>query len=192
MMSIKARCVPRAHKSTTILEDKMDYDTMDFYDSTYGRKASIVDSAYGSFEDEIPYNVDWKFDLRRDSIEQFLYPMEYCEPIALTPEALEYKPMLEPVYYMPVMEPQTVEPMYIQEQVEQIPTPTSPKEKSCLGKKFPCHMCPSSFSRNHDLKRHMRIHLGIRPYKCQHCPKAFTRMDALHRHTTVGGCKSMK
>ncbi|EGF79557.1 hypothetical protein BATDEDRAFT_12478, partial [Batrachochytrium dendrobatidis JAM81] len=56
---------------------------------------------------------------------------------------------------------------------------------------FKCDMCPSTFSRNHDLKRHIRIHLGIRPYKCERCDKSFTRMDALHRHTAVRGCKTL-
>lgn len=54
---------------------------------------------------------------------------------------------------------------------------------------FPCDMCNSTFSRNHDLKRHVRIHLGIRPYKCDTCPKSFTRMDALNRHKNIRGCK---
>jgi hypothetical protein len=156
-------------------------------DSQHSRKPSIVDSAYGSYEDELPYNGDWKFDLRRDSIEQFLYPVEFAVPM----DSDFYIPELEPLSCSPmdiesVMYPQFVLPQEpIQEQVQ----PTSPKQ---TDKKFPCSMCPSSFSRNHDLKRHMRIHLGIRPYKCHYCPKAFTRMDALHRHTTVGGCKSQK
>ncbi|KAJ1334813.1 hypothetical protein BSLG_007968 [Batrachochytrium salamandrivorans] len=61
---------------------------------------------------------------------------------------------------------------------------------STNSKPFKCEMCPSTFSRNHDLKRHVRIHLGIRPYKCDMCEKSFTRMDALHRHTAVRGCKT--
>jgi uncharacterized Zn-finger protein len=58
-------------------------------------------------------------------------------------------------------------------------------------KTFYCHLCPTTFSRNHDLKRHIRIHLGIRPHKCQTCPKTFTRADALHRHVHIRGCRGM-
>jgi uncharacterized Zn-finger protein len=55
-------------------------------------------------------------------------------------------------------------------------------------KKFQCSLCESSFSRNHDLKRHSRIHTGVKPYKCNDCGKAFTRQDALNRHSLVKGC----
>lgn len=65
--------------------------------------------------------------------------------------------------------------------------PTVDKKK----KVFYCHLCPTTFSRNHDLKRHIRIHLGIRPHKCQTCPKSFTRADALHRHVNVRGCRGV-
>lgn len=44
---------------------------------------------------------------------------------------------------------------------------------------FKCDQCVQSFSRNHDLKRHKRIHLAIKPYPCQHCDKSFSRKDAL-------------
>lgn len=62
------------------------------------------------------------------------------------------------------------------------------KETKC----FPCNICCSTFIRNHDLKRHIRIHLGIRPYKCDTCPKSFTRMDALNRHRNIRGCKGTR
>jgi hypothetical protein len=48
---------------------------------------------------------------------------------------------------------------------------------------FKCDQCPSSFNRNHDLKRHKRIHLAVKPFPCSHCDKSFSRKDALK----VGG-----
>lgn len=44
---------------------------------------------------------------------------------------------------------------------------------------FTCDQCPQSFNRNHDLKRHKRIHLAIKPFPCTHCDKSFSRKDAL-------------
>lgn len=44
---------------------------------------------------------------------------------------------------------------------------------------FKCDQCPQSFNRNHDLKRHKRIHLSVKPYPCTHCEKSFSRKDAL-------------
>ncbi|KAI8892089.1 hypothetical protein BC833DRAFT_612674 [Globomyces pollinis-pini] len=70
--------------------------------------------------------------------------------------------------------------------------PSSSRVDRSDTKTFRCQICSSSFSRNHDLKRHVRIHLGIRPYACETCPKMFSRMDALHRHTNVRGCKGYR
>ena len=44
---------------------------------------------------------------------------------------------------------------------------------------FKCDQCPQSFNRNHDLKRHKRIHLSVKPFPCTHCDKSFSRKDAL-------------
>lgn len=44
---------------------------------------------------------------------------------------------------------------------------------------FKCDQCPQSFNRNHDLKRHKRIHLSVKPFPCKHCDKSFSRKDAL-------------
>ncbi|KAG8631685.1 hypothetical protein KVT40_000825 [Elsinoe batatas] len=53
---------------------------------------------------------------------------------------------------------------------------------------FKCDQCPQSFNRNHDLKRHKRIHLAVKPFPCGHCDKSFSRKDALKRHILVKGC----
>ncbi|KAL1891758.1 transcriptional regulator of sulfur amino acid metabolism [Sporothrix stenoceras] len=53
---------------------------------------------------------------------------------------------------------------------------------------FKCDVCPQSFNRNHDLKRHKRIHLAVKPFPCNYCDKSFSRKDALKRHRLVKGC----
>lgn len=53
---------------------------------------------------------------------------------------------------------------------------------------FKCDQCVQSFNRNHDLKRHKRIHLAVKPFPCHHCDKSFSRKDALKRHILVKGC----
>ncbi|KAL8387278.1 hypothetical protein RB595_010028 [Gaeumannomyces hyphopodioides] len=53
---------------------------------------------------------------------------------------------------------------------------------------FRCDQCNQSFNRNHDLKRHKRIHLAVKPFPCNFCDKSFSRKDALKRHRLVKGC----
>lgn len=48
-----------------------------------------------------------------------------------------------------------------------------------MDRPFKCDQCPQSFNRNHDLKRHKRIHLAVKPFPCGHCDKSFSRKDAL-------------
>ncbi|KAL1883406.1 hypothetical protein VTK73DRAFT_8973 [Phialemonium thermophilum] len=57
---------------------------------------------------------------------------------------------------------------------------------------FKCDQCPQSFNRNHDLKRHKRIHLAVKPFPCKFCEKSFSRKDALKRHRLVKGCGEKK
>ena len=80
------------------------------------------------------------------------------------------------------------------------PQPTPHNERP-----FKCDQCPQSFNRNHDLKRHKRIHLAVKPFPCGYCEKSFSRKDALkvsfvhaslethnsrfwQRHILVKGC----
>lgn len=46
-------------------------------------------------------------------------------------------------------------------------------------KPYQCDQCPTAFTRNHDLKRHKRIHWALKPFQCNGCEKAFSRKDAL-------------
>ncbi|ATZ53482.1 hypothetical protein BCIN_09g03260 [Botrytis cinerea B05.10] len=70
-------------------------------------------------------------------------------------------------------------PMYGSHHPQQMPQNDRP---------FKCDQCPQSFNRNHDLKRHKRIHLSVKPFPCGHCEKSFSRKDALKRHILVKGC----
>lgn len=54
---------------------------------------------------------------------------------------------------------------------------------------FKCDICAQAFNRNHDLKRHKRIHLAVKPFPCNNCDKSFSRKDALKRHRLVKGCR---
>ena len=48
---------------------------------------------------------------------------------------------------------------------------------------YQCELCPTSFRRSHDLKRHHRsLHSTEKNFACQFCSKKFSRMDALKRH----------
>lgn len=51
--------------------------------------------------------------------------------------------------------------------------------------KFPCKMCGKCFTRNINLKGHMRSHFGERPYACPNCGKAFARLNDCRRHERI-------
>lgn len=61
-----------------------------------------------------------------------------------------------------------------------------------LERPFLCEKCGARFNRNHDLKRHTRIHLEVKPFPCGWCDKAFSRKDALKRHLMVKACSGSK
>jgi uncharacterized Zn-finger protein len=62
--------------------------------------------------------------------------------------------------------------------------PPSPQQGP-TERPFKCDQCPQSFNRNHDLKRHKRIHLAVKPFPCGHCDKSFSRKDALKVRSTA-------
>lgn len=54
-------------------------------------------------------------------------------------------------------------------------------------KNFHCPACKMAFSNNGQLKTHVRIHTGERPFMCNHpdCNKTFTRNEELTRHKLI-------
>jgi uncharacterized C2H2 Zn-finger protein len=53
---------------------------------------------------------------------------------------------------------------------------------------FRCTRCPAAFARNHDLKRHERLH-EYKAWQCTGCAKAFSRRDALTRHRNAAAAR---
>ncbi|RWS31808.1 ras-responsive element-binding protein 1-like protein [Leptotrombidium deliense] len=48
--------------------------------------------------------------------------------------------------------------------------------------KIYCVFCPRQFTSDENLKRHMRVHLGERPFKCTLCTRKFSLKNSLLRH----------
>ncbi|KAG0144998.1 hypothetical protein CROQUDRAFT_46512 [Cronartium quercuum f. sp. fusiforme G11] len=76
-------------------------------------------------------------------------------------------------------------PAVIAGEMNHYPPPT---QSQTSDRPFKCSTCPAGFNRNHDLKRHTRIHLAVKPFPCGWCSKTFSRKDALKRHLLVKGC----
>ncbi|KAH7010415.1 hypothetical protein EDB80DRAFT_892378 [Ilyonectria destructans] len=81
--------------------------------------------------------------------------------------------------------PGVVVPQYGRQMMYRLGKPAPQSERP-----FKCDQCVQSFSRNHDLKRHKRIHLVAKAFSCTICSKSFSRKDALKRHQLVKGCRS--
>lgn len=68
------------------------------------------------------------------------------------------------------------------------PTVVSTDETVLRSHRSPQHPCPHCgkvFKKPIDLRRHMRIHTGERPFKCERCSKAFSLLSTLNEHLKV-------
>ncbi|CCM06591.1 uncharacterized protein FIBRA_08869 [Fibroporia radiculosa] len=57
---------------------------------------------------------------------------------------------------------------------------------SFVERPYRCTQCPASFVRNHDLKRHTKLH-DKQAWRCSGCSKVFSRRDAIKRHKDSRG-----
>ncbi|KAH7920623.1 hypothetical protein BV22DRAFT_1039626 [Leucogyrophana mollusca] len=56
---------------------------------------------------------------------------------------------------------------------------------------YRCYVCPASFARNHDLKRHAKLH-DKKAWQCAGCDKMFSRRDAIKRHKNSSAARGGK
>lgn len=65
------------------------------------------------------------------------------------------------------------------------------QQMHALHRPFRCGACPASFARNHDLKRHAKLH-DKTGYQCTGCYKLFSRRDAIKRHKNSSAARGGK
>ena len=62
---------------------------------------------------------------------------------------------------------------------------SSGSESGALSKPHQCQQCLKSFSSNHQLVQHIRVHTGEKPYKCSYCDRRFKQLSHVQQHTRL-------
>ncbi|XP_025831938.1 zinc finger protein 271-like [Agrilus planipennis] len=116
-------------------------------------------------------NIAKEEDTVDSGIEDFVNPLNYCE--VTISEAEDSKPKSSSKT----------------ENCSNVNSKSSAKNNSShcskvikKRKKYICSYCERTFGWSTDLKRHILVHTGDRPFKCNACPLAFTRKFLLQKH----------
>jgi len=56
-----------------------------------------------------------------------------------------------------------------------------------VHKRFLCKICFNAFTLSCNLRRHMKLHAGVRPHACEHCDSSFSRSTDLRIHMRKHG-----
>ena len=59
------------------------------------------------------------------------------------------------------------------------------KERVSVGEKISCQECGATFACGANLRNHMRIHTGERPFVCEECGASFTQRSNMRSHKRV-------
>ncbi|CUS09427.1 unnamed protein product [Tuber aestivum] len=109
-------------------------------------------------------------------------------PVPHYPSLVPLQPNYKPQYSLPGVGGTAMSPILHGHAGPMAHYPGAHHQQQQTERPFKCDQCPQSFNRNHDLKRHKRIHLAVKPFPCNNCEKSFSRKDALKRHRLVKGC----